>query len=93
MRFQPFIQRGERNRELTRMGRLFGLPQLFDGRHADAIKPLDAHRVHLVPLEAVTGFLVPFAGGLLSATEGGFAAMNRALEERAEDEPAREGIR
>ncbi len=93
MRFRPVVQTVEPNRELSWLGRLFGIPHLFDGRHAFSIEPLSADRVRFVQQETFTGFLVPLAGGMLSATELGFAAMNRALKERAEYAPAREAIR
>ncbi len=93
MHFRPVVQTVEPNRELSWLGRLFVIPHLFDGRHAFSIEPLSADRVRFVQKETFTGLLVPLAGGMLSATELGFDAMNRAMKERADHEPAREAIR
>ncbi|HIH03819.1 MAG TPA: SRPBCC domain-containing protein [Methanoregulaceae archaeon] len=91
MHIRPVVQTVEPNRELSWLGRLFGIPHIFDGRHAFFIEPLSVDGVRFVQQETFKGLLVPLAGGLLSATERGFEAMNRALRERAEHEAVREG--
>src|SRR5665647_1463588 len=66
MRIRPVVQTVEPNRELSWLGRIFGIPHLFDGRHAFSIEPLSADSVRFVQQETFTGFLVPLVGGVLS---------------------------
>jgi hypothetical protein len=84
LHIRPTVQTVEPNRELSWLGRTFGLAHLFDGRHSFIIEPQGADRVRFVQKEEFTGMLVPLARGLLSDTERGFEAMNRALKERVE---------
>lgn len=81
--FHPVLISVHPDRELKWRGR-FILPGLFDGEHCFTIEPLDEHHVRFAQSEKFRGLLVPFFGGLLERTRGGFEEMNRALKLRAE---------
>jgi len=84
MAFRPTVLAATPGRELRWIGRLL-VRGLFDGEHRFAIEPLGAGRVRFIQEERFTGLLVPlFARSLDGPTRAGFAAMNRALKERAE---------
>ena len=75
----------ERERRFAWLGRLGGVPKLFDGEHSFAIEPLGPNRVRFVQSEKFGGILVPFLRKMLeTSTRAGFEAMNRALKDRAE---------
>ena len=82
MTFRPRVEVAAKERKLEWVGHLL-VPGLFDGRHSFEIEPLDDGRVRFVQREQFSGLLV----GLLLDEDNvreGFAAMNRALAERAE---------
>ena len=84
MRFHPVILVAEPPRELRWLGRLWGIPKLFDGEHSLTIEPLDANRVRFVQREVFNGLLVSLLGRTLSGAGRSFAEMNEALKELAE---------
>lgn len=87
MTFRPTVLKAEPKRELRWIGRLL-MPGLFDGEHILTIERLAENRVRFVQREIFTGILVPlFARGLDTDTRRGFEEMNRALKERAEQQP------
>jgi hypothetical protein len=87
MTFKPTLIAVMPERQLTWLGHLL-LPGLFDGRHELRIEERGATcRFH--QSEQFSGVLVPvFGAKLLTATQLGFVAMNRALKERVENAPA-----
>ncbi|MDN7024988.1 SRPBCC domain-containing protein [Methanoculleus sp. FWC-SCC1] len=80
---RPKVIRALKGRELRWTGRLL-VAGLFDGEHRFTIEPLADGQVRFVQAEVFSGFLVPLLPGAIADTERGFAAMNRALKERAE---------
>jgi hypothetical protein len=84
MRFHPVVLKVEPLRELRWLGRLWGIPKLFDGEHGLMIERLDTNRVQFVQHEIFTGMLVPLLAIVLSGAERGFGEMNEALKARAE---------
>jgi hypothetical protein len=88
MRFKPKVLNAELNRELRWLGHL-GIPGLFDGEHIFTIEPLGPERVRFVQRERFRGLLVPLLSKSLDhGTRDAFEAMNRAIKEQAEQEPA-----
>ena len=67
------------------LGRLGGVPRLFDGAHRFELEPIDGgSRTRFVQSERFRGVLLPFLRrAILPATQRGFEAMNRALADRA----------
>ena len=67
------------------LGRLGGVPRLFDGAHRFELEPIDGgSRTRFVQSERFRGVLLPFVRrAILPATLQGFQAMNRALADRA----------
>jgi hypothetical protein len=65
----------EPSRELCWLGRLWGIPKLFDGEHSLTIERLDANRVRFVQQEVFSGILVSLLGGTLNAAERSFGEM------------------
>lgn len=59
------------------------IPGLFTGEHRFALHP-DQAGTRFEQSEVFTGFLIPFVGSVLDATELGFRSMNEALKARAE---------
>ena len=66
------------------LGRLGGVPHLFDGAHRFDLEPIDqGRRTRFVQSERFRGILVPFVRrSILPPTLRGFEAMNRALADR-----------
>lgn len=66
------------------LGRLGGVPRLFDGAHRFELQPIDGGiRTRFVQSERFRGVLLPFVRrSILPATLAGFEAMNQALAER-----------
>ena len=83
MRFKPTILAVNSERELRWLGRLL-LPGIFDGEHYFLLEPIGSDKTRLTQGEKFSGILVGAFGGILSATEDGFDAMNVALKQRAE---------
>ncbi len=81
----PVVTVSEPGRAFGWLGRLGGVPRLFDGAHRFDLEPIDeGRRTRLVQSERFRGILVPFVRrSILPATLEGFEAMNRALAERA----------
>jgi len=84
--FKPTVLTADRNREIRWIGHLL-IPGLFDGEHILEINPLEGgKRVRFVQHEKFSGLLLPFVSGMLrNDTTRGFAEMNKALKERAEN--------
>lgn len=83
VRFKPTILAVNSERELRWLGRLL-LPGIFDGEHYFLLEPVGLDRTRLTQGEKFSGILVGAFGGALSATKGGFEAMNVALKQQAE---------
>ncbi len=66
------------------LGKLGGVPHLFDGAHRFELQPIDGgSRTRFVQSERFRGILLPLVRrSILPATLSGFEAMNRALAER-----------
>jgi hypothetical protein len=83
MRFKPAVLAVRPERELRWLGHLL-VPGVFDGEHYFLLEPIGSERTRLTQGEKFSGLLVRPLGGMLSATEAGFKAMNAALKEQAE---------
>ena len=83
---RPTVTVSEPRQAFGWLGRLGGVPHLFDGAHRFDLEPLDGGaRTRLVQSERFRGVLLPLVRrSVLPATLAGFDAMNRALAERAE---------
>jgi hypothetical protein len=57
---------------------------VFDGEHYFLLEPIGSERTRFTQGEKFSGLLVGLLGGMLSATEAGFKAMNTALKKQAE---------
>ena len=89
MTMKPTVLTADEGRRLSWLGRLGGVPKLFDGEHAFEIVELGENRVRFVQSEKFGGVLVPFLRKMLETkTRAGFEAMNRALKDRAESSVA-----
>jgi hypothetical protein len=84
MRFRPVVLVAEPARELRWLGRLWGIPKLFDGEHSLVIERLEPNRIRFVQQEVFNGVFVPLLSSTLSGAERGFVEMNEALKARAE---------
>ncbi len=85
MTMRPTVLRVTPGRHFAWLGRLAGVPKLFDGEHSFAIEPLDGGRVRFVQSEKFAGILVPFLRKMLNtSTRAGFEALNAAIKGRAE---------
>lgn len=86
MKFQPTVVTVEPERELKWLGRVL-IPGLFDGEHRFTIDPLAADKIRFRHCERFSGLLIPlFAAGLQRDVLPGFAAMNQAQKDRAEQQ-------
>ena len=85
MRFHPVVLAVEPSRELCWLGRLWGIPKLFDGEHSFTIERLGTNRVRFVQQELFTGILVSPLSSTLSGAERSFVEMNEALKTLAEE--------
>lgn len=81
--FKPTMISVIPNHQMQWLGRL-GMPRLFDGEHTMRVEPIGTDLSKFVQEERFHGLLVPFLGGMLSATQRGFEEMNEALKARAE---------
>jgi hypothetical protein len=85
MTIRPTLLSVEPGREVVWLGRLAGVPKLFDGEHHLELEPIDRERVRFRQWERFGGILVPFLRKMLDVnTRAGFEAMNAALKARAE---------
>ncbi|NUS73749.1 MAG: SRPBCC domain-containing protein [Corynebacteriales bacterium] len=82
--FTPTVLAAEPGRELRWIGR-FGMVGVVDGEHYFHIETLTPKRIRLIHGEKFTGVLVPFLGKQLDVADN-FAAMNRALKARVEQQ-------
>ncbi|HEX9488886.1 MAG TPA: SRPBCC domain-containing protein [Stellaceae bacterium] len=82
MTFRPTVVVARPEKELRWLGQLL-LPGIFDGEHAFELESR-GDGCSFRQLERFAGLLVPFFGGVLTATQRGFEAMNTALKKRAE---------
>jgi hypothetical protein len=87
MRFKPTVLTVHPERELRWKGKLL-IPGIFDGEHYLLLDPIGESRTRLTHGENFSGFLVTALSATLSATEGGFNAMNVALKQQAEQNEA-----
>jgi hypothetical protein len=85
MTLKPAVTVNEPGRAFGWLGRLGGVPHIFDGAHRFELEPIDGgRRTRFVQSERFQGILLPFVrGSVLPATLRGFEAMNRALADRA----------
>jgi hypothetical protein len=81
----PVVTVNVKGRAFGWLGRLGGVPHLFDGAHRFDLEPIDdGRRTRFVRSERFRGILLPFVRpSVLPATSRGFEAMNRALSDRA----------
>ena len=84
LRFHPTVLAVTPSQELRWLGRVWGIPKLFDGEHSLTIERLDANRVRFVQQEVFSGILLSLLGSVLGATERSFKEMNKALKTLAE---------
>ena len=63
------------------------IPGLMGGTHRFELSPVD-NGTRLVQSETFRGLLVPLSGKLLAGLEGDYAALNRALKQRVEEQRA-----
>lgn len=85
MTMRPTVLRVAPGRGFAWLGRLAGVPKLFDGEHSFAIEPIDGGRVRFVQSEKFGGILLPFLRKMLdTSTRAGFEALNAAIKARAE---------
>lgn len=88
--FKPTVTAVVENEYFEWLGHL-GIKGLFDGRHQYKLEATD-NGTRFIQSEEFTGVLAPFVLRLIGAkTEAGFAAMNQALKERAEQVVAERG--
>lgn len=88
MTFRPEVLAAEPARELRWLGRLWGVPRLFDGEHYFLLEPVDSQRTRLVHGERFRGILVWMMRGELDTNvRAGFEAMNVALKAEVEQAP------
>jgi len=85
MTIRPVLVKVDPPRELRWRGHIF-FSGLFDGEHVFEIHPEDTGRCRFVQREIFSGDLLPlFTRMLKGSTARGFADMNAALKERAEN--------
>ena len=85
MTIRPVLLKVDPLRELRWKGHLF-FSGLFDGEHVFEIRPEGAGRCRFVQREIFSGLLLSlFTRMLKNGTARGFADMNAALKERAEN--------
>jgi hypothetical protein len=85
LRFHPTVLAVTPSQELRWLGRVWGIPKLFDGEHSLTIERLGANRVRFVQQEVFGGILFSLLGSTLRATERSFREMNEALKTLAEN--------
>jgi hypothetical protein len=71
-------------KELKWLGRLLGIPGIFDGEHHLLIQEMGPGSVMFLQEEVFGGVLVPVTGKQLEKTRQGFELMNESLKKRAE---------
>ena len=84
MTLRPTVTAVDAGRCFAWLGRLWGVPGLFEGAHRFELEPVDGG-TRLVHAEDFRGMLVPLmTGSLEKGSRAGFEAMNAALARRAE---------
>ena len=84
MTLRPTVTAVDPGRRFAWLGRLWGVPGLFEGAHRFELEPVDGG-TRLVHAEDFRGMLVPLmTGSLEKGSRAGFEAMNAALARRAE---------
>lgn len=87
MNIDVVITKIDPNNELRWLGRVDGIPGLFDGEHIFTIESAtnNNNRTHFIQREVFKGILVPFFAYQLNTNyTPGFNAMNHALKTEAE---------
>lgn len=85
MKFKATIIKADKNRKLEWVGNL-GIPGLIDGRHVFEIQRISPRKVRFIQSEVFSGLLIPvIAMKTHKSTRRGFAKMNQALKELAEN--------
>ncbi|QDH78341.1 SRPBCC domain-containing protein [Echinicola soli] len=88
MTFTPTVLALKPNREFRWRGKLL-IKGLFDGEHSFQLQAADNDCTLFLHSETFSGLLVPlFKKKLLTTTNDGFEAMNRALKNRVESKAA-----
>jgi hypothetical protein len=83
MTMHPQVLVAEPGRELRWLGRLLGIPRLFDGEHRFEIQQVVPGHVRFVQGERFSGVLVPFLRKMIEVdTLSMFHRINEALAER-----------
>lgn len=89
MTFRPTVTAADPGRRFAWLGRLWGVPGLFDGAHRFELEAR-GDGTRLTHAEDFRGALVPLlAGSLETGSRAGFEAMNTALARRARELAAR----
>jgi hypothetical protein len=83
MRFTPRVLTVRPERELRWRGQLI-VPGIIDGEHYFLLDPVGQDRTQMTHGEIFSGILVGLLGGMLTAIEAGFEAMDTALKREAE---------
>ncbi len=84
MILRPTVTAVDPGRRFAWLGRLWGVPGLFEGAHRFELEPVDGG-TRLMHAEDFRGMLVPLmTGSLEKGSRAGFEAMNAALARRAE---------
>jgi hypothetical protein len=87
MNIDVVITKIDPNNELRWLGRVDGIPGLFDGEHIFTIESVtnNINHTHFIQREVFKGILVPFFAYQLDTNyTPGFNAMNHALKTEAE---------
>jgi hypothetical protein len=92
MTLRPVVQSCEAGRHFGWLGRL-GVRGIFDGAHEFIVEPTADGGCRFVQRETFRGVLVPLVGRVLARTADGFDAMNRALQQRAEQVTRADAVR
>jgi len=88
--FKPTVTAVVENEYLEWLGHL-GISGLFDGRHQFKLEAVD-NGTRFIQSEEFTGVLAPLVMRMIGAkTQAGFAAMNQAFKDRAEQVVAERG--
>jgi hypothetical protein len=86
---EVIITKIDPNHELRWLGRLWGIPEIFDGEHIFTMESIannnNINQTHFIQREVFKGLLVPFLAYQLDTNyRSDFNAMNHALKIEAE---------
>jgi hypothetical protein len=84
MTFAPTVLEAREPTALRWLGRVV-VRGLLDGEHSFELQPLGESRTRFVQAERFSGLLVRIFRGTLDKTQDGFAEMNAALKQKAEE--------